>query len=113
MGHADSINGGRDDDDIQDLLNTIPAPNTDLGHQASNWKTILHTLMKKLPKDQAQVVQLLYIEEKSVKDVSEMTGFSEPKVKISGFRGRQKLREMIQENTSLCDELRKIAENIE
>ena len=42
------------------------------------------------------VITLMEIEEKSVREVSELTGWSESKVKVRAFRARNEMRKILQ-----------------
>lgn len=48
-----------------------------------------------LPPEQAALITLYYMEEKNVKEVSEITGLSESNVKIKLFRARKSLAEIL------------------
>ncbi len=45
------------------------------------------------PKDRL-LIQLIHLEEKSIKEVQALTGWSEPVIKVRAFRARQKLRKL-------------------
>ncbi len=52
-------------------------------------------LLKRLPRQQRQVIELMKIRELSVAKVSALTGMSESAVKVSAFRGYQSLRRLL------------------
>ena len=45
------------------------------------------------PKDRL-LVQLVHLEEKTIKEVQQITGWSEPVIKVRAFRARQKLKKL-------------------
>jgi DNA-directed RNA polymerase specialized sigma24 family protein len=51
-------------------------------------------VLAQLPPQDSLVITLLDLEEKSVKEVSELTGWSESLVKVRAFRARRKLRKL-------------------
>lgn len=53
---------------------------------------LLEKLLATLKPDQRLVITLLHLEERSTKEVSQMTGWSVPLVKVKAFRARQKMR---------------------
>jgi RNA polymerase sigma-70 factor (ECF subfamily) len=57
---------------------------------------LLARLMSKLKPDERLVIQLMYLEEKSVAEIGNLTGWKTSKVKVTAFRARQKLLTAIQ-----------------
>jgi RNA polymerase sigma-70 factor (ECF subfamily) len=55
---------------------------------------ILHELMAQLPPRDRLVLSLRYIDEKSVKETAELTGWSQSMVKVQIWRARQKLQKL-------------------
>jgi len=53
---------------------------------------IITTALARLRADERLVITLLELEERSVKDVAALTGWSESNVKVRAFRARQALR---------------------
>ena len=51
--------------------------------------------IRKLPADQAALINLYYLEEKKIKEVCEITGLTESNVKIRLFRARKQLAEIL------------------
>jgi RNA polymerase sigma-70 factor (ECF subfamily) len=51
-------------------------------------------LLSQLPPKDRLVITLLDLEEKSVKEISELTGWSPSLVKVRAFRARRKLRKL-------------------
>jgi RNA polymerase sigma factor (sigma-70 family) len=54
-------------------------------------REVLKRLILGLKPDERVVVQWLYIEEKSVREICDLTGWKPSKVKVTAFRARQKL----------------------
>ena len=61
------------------------------------WSILKHALARLRPEDRL-VVTLLNLEEKSVRDVSKLTGWSEANVKVRAFRARKELRKILEES---------------
>ena len=58
-------------------------------------KRMLKEKIKELPEDQRMVLTLFYIEEYSLKEISELTGATVGTVKTRLFRAREKLKKLI------------------
>ncbi len=58
-------------------------------------KMLVDRLMEGLSPDARLVITLLEIEEKSIKEISVLTGWSLPLVKVRAFRARQQMRKML------------------
>ncbi|MCS1407680.1 MAG: ECF RNA polymerase sigma-E factor [Verrucomicrobia subdivision 3 bacterium] len=57
-------------------------------------REVVELLVSRLnPKDRL-LIQLMYLEERTVKEVQQVTGWSEPVIKVRAFRARQKLRKL-------------------
>ncbi|MBV9391879.1 MAG: sigma-70 family RNA polymerase sigma factor [Verrucomicrobia bacterium] len=54
-------------------------------------KELLYRLLTALKPHERLIVQLLYIDEKSVMDICDLTGWKSSKVKVVAFRARRKL----------------------
>ena len=54
-------------------------------------RELLYRIMAKLKPDEKLVIQLMYLEEKSVAEISNLTGWKASKIKVTAFRARQKL----------------------
>lgn len=59
------------------------------------WKILKHALTKLRPDDRL-VITLLNLEEKPVREVSILTGWSEAKVKVRAFRARKELKKILE-----------------
>ena len=58
----------------------------------SGAREIVTKLLKTLPEDDRLVISLLDLEQKSVAEIGELTGWGASKVKVKAFRARRKLR---------------------
>lgn len=56
---------------------------------------IVRQAVDKLPDDERAVITLFYLNEFAVKDITEITGFSDSNVKVKLFRARKRLWEML------------------
>ncbi|TAN35665.1 MAG: RNA polymerase sigma factor [Verrucomicrobia bacterium] len=59
-------------------------------------REIVAVALARLRPDERLVVTLLELEERSVKDVADLTGWSESNVKVRAFRARQALRKILE-----------------
>jgi RNA polymerase sigma-70 factor, ECF subfamily len=59
-------------------------------------KELLERLMKALKPEERAVVTWLHLEEKSIAEICDFTGWSPSKVKVTAFRARQKLAAAVQ-----------------
>jgi len=76
---------------VRHLLQTTDEVSTS---QASAARELLERLLARLRPDERLVVTLLHLEEKTIKEISELTGWSITLVKVKAFRTRQKLRKL-------------------
>jgi len=58
-------------------------------------RALLDRLMQGLKPDERAVINWLHLEEKSVAEICDLTGWSASKVKVIAFRGRQKLSSIV------------------
>ncbi len=58
-------------------------------------KLLIDRVMDKLSPDARLVIQLLEIEDRSVKEIAEITGWSVPLVKVRAFRARGEMRKIL------------------
>jgi RNA polymerase sigma factor (sigma-70 family) len=63
---------------------------------AASAREVIEQLLSQLPPDDRLVISLIDLEEKTVREVSEMTGWSGTLVKVRAFRARRKLRKLAQ-----------------
>src|SRR5579862_9019042 len=57
---------------------------------------LLHWAMTRLSADERLVITLLELEERSVRETAELTGWSESNVKVRAFRARQALKKILE-----------------
>ncbi len=67
------------------------------GRAAESWG-ILSQALAELRPEERMVITLLNLEEKSVREISVLTGWSEAKVKVRAFRARKELRRILEES---------------
>jgi RNA polymerase sigma-70 factor (ECF subfamily) len=60
-------------------------------------KDLLEKLLQTLNPQDRLVIQLLHLEERSVAEVRQMTGWSEPMIKVRAFRARKKLQKSLKQ----------------
>lgn len=86
---------------------------TDLTHEEEDWlervrvdpdgaderaaaaRTLVRRLMDTLPPEFRLVIQLLEIEERSIKEIHQLTGWSIPLIKVRAFRARAAMRKAL------------------
>ena len=57
---------------------------------------LLESGLVRLRPDERLVITLLELEEKSIREIAEMTGWSQANVKVRAFRARKKLKELLE-----------------
>jgi RNA polymerase sigma factor (sigma-70 family) len=65
------------------------------GENSHIQRDLAEKLLSRLPAEDRAVMQMLEVEEMSVKEVAEVTGWSKSKVKIRAFRSRNALRKIV------------------
>jgi RNA polymerase sigma-70 factor, ECF subfamily len=65
---------------------------------AEQARTLLEMGMAKLNPAERLVITLLELEEKPVREIAELTGWSETNVKVRAFRARQKLKRILEKH---------------
>jgi RNA polymerase sigma-70 factor (ECF subfamily) len=66
------------------------------GHSAAEAAELVHKALGALPPRDRLVVTLMHIEERSVAETAELTGWSETLVKVQAWRARRKLRKLLE-----------------
>ncbi len=61
------------------------------------WALLRNALAKLCPEDR-KVITLLHLEERSVSEISALTGWSGAKVKVRAFRARKELKRILEDN---------------
>jgi RNA polymerase sigma-70 factor (ECF subfamily) len=73
---------------LENLQNTATLP---AERSPEEMRELLHRLMLVLKGDERLVIQLMYLEERSVAEICDLTGWKASKIKVTAFRARQKL----------------------
>jgi RNA polymerase sigma factor (sigma-70 family) len=80
-----------------DWLNFMLVDSSPLPHASSSSALeIMELLLSQLTPEDRLVISLLDLEEKSVKDIAQLTGWSLTLVKVRAFRARRKLRKLVE-----------------
>ena len=78
-----------------DWLDRFVADPDDATENSDAAKALVERLLSQLSPPARLVITLLEIEEKSVKEISELTGWSVPLVKVRAFRARAEMRKCL------------------
>jgi RNA polymerase sigma-70 factor, ECF subfamily len=62
---------------------------------ASAARDLVRKVLDQLPPEARMVIQLLEIEDRTVKEIAELTGWSETLVKVRAFRARAKMKKLL------------------
>jgi RNA polymerase sigma-70 factor, ECF subfamily len=85
----------RDREDVAlDGIEIGVQPDSNIEHA----RELLRWAMAKLSADERLVITLLELEERSVRETAELTGWSESNVKVRAFRARQALKRILEAN---------------
>jgi RNA polymerase sigma-70 factor, ECF subfamily len=76
-------------------LDGVDPGEADPHYDASDAKRDVNTLLEKLPEKQRTAIRLVKLEEKSVREASDLTGLSESDIKISIHRGLKTLMRLM------------------
>jgi RNA polymerase sigma-70 factor, ECF subfamily len=79
---------------LENQASDDPPPGDLAGNDASE---ALHQVLDRLPPRDRLVITLLHLEERSVAETANLTGWSQPMVKVQAFRARAKLRKLLEE----------------
>lgn len=77
-----------------DRIGSGESPDTEDGIAAA--RALVHKLLETLPPHSRLVIQLLEIEEKSLKEISRLTGWSIAMIKVRAFRARAAMRKNLE-----------------
>ncbi len=83
-------------DPEQDWLERFVAEPEHAPEDAEAARTLVKRLMEMLSPKARLIITLLEIEERSVKEIAELTGWSVPLVKVRAFRARAEMRKCLQ-----------------
>jgi RNA polymerase sigma-70 factor, ECF subfamily len=81
-----------DENDWIERVATSPATASD---ESTASRELVRKILEMLPPAARLVIQLLEIEDKSVKEVAELTGWSVPLVKVRAFRARAEMKKCL------------------
>jgi RNA polymerase sigma-70 factor (ECF subfamily) len=87
----------RDNIPLEDVVFSLRDPSNEEIPADKAWEILKHALVKLCPEDRL-VITLLNLEEKSVREISSITGWSESKVKVRAFRARKELKRILEDN---------------
>jgi RNA polymerase sigma-70 factor, ECF subfamily len=59
-------------------------------------RLLIHKLLEHLSPESRLIIQLLEVEEKSLKEIAQLTGWSIPMIKVRAFRARAAMRKTLQ-----------------
>jgi RNA polymerase sigma-70 factor (ECF subfamily) len=79
----------------EDALDWLQNPNEHTGIEAQSATELLHAAMRDLSPEDQQVITLLEIEGRSVKEICALTGFSSASVRVRAFRARARLKKIL------------------
>jgi len=83
-----------------DILDSaITAENDVAPDDAVAARELVHKLLERLRPDDRLVIQYLDLEQKSIAEISELTGWNQTLVKVRAFRARRKLQRFYRELT--------------
>ena len=71
--------------------NDVPANDTMAAHE------LVHKLLDQLKPDDRMVIQLLDLDQKTIAEISEITGWNASLIKVRAFRARRKLQKLFQQ----------------
>ncbi|MBI3876773.1 MAG: sigma-70 family RNA polymerase sigma factor [Verrucomicrobia bacterium] len=83
-------------DEESDWLDKFRADPDTARDDAAAAKQLVQRMLEQLSHDARLVIQLLEIEDRSVKEISKLTGWSVPLVKVRAFRARAQMKKMLE-----------------
>ena len=78
--------------DLEEVADYLPAAGTDPTDRLTLWQAVLA-----LEEELRAAVTLFYYDQLTIREISGILGISEAAVKTRLFRGRQRLRQMLEE----------------
>jgi RNA polymerase sigma-70 factor, ECF subfamily len=79
----------------EDWLERVGRDSSEADNQSAAAKALVQRLLEQLSPPARLVITLLEIEERSVKEISQLTGWSVPLVKVRAFRARAEMRRLL------------------
>jgi len=86
-------------DDERDWLERFHSEPGEAREDASAARELVWKVLEQLPAPARLVITLLEIEDRTVKEISELTGWSVPLVKVRAFRARAQMRKILERMT--------------
>ena len=83
------------DEEVQWLEKVTSSADPVADESASAARLVIHKLLEHLSPESRLIIQLLEIEEKSLKEIAELTGWSIPMIKVRAFRARAAMRKVL------------------
>lgn len=81
----------------QRFLEQLPAPEEPSAANGTLAAEVVRRLLRLLKPTDRLVIQLLHMEQKSVLEIAEITGWSVPMIKVRAFRARNKLKKFLRD----------------
>lgn len=78
-------------DNVITNTNDVPANDAMAAHE------LVHKLLGQLKPDDQTVIRLLDLEQKTIAEISQLTGWNQSLIKVRAFRARRKLQKLFQE----------------
>jgi len=78
-------------DNVMTNQNDVPANDAMASHE------LVHKLLNQLKPDDQLVVRLLDLEQKTIAEIAQITGWNQSLIKVRAFRARRKLQKLFQE----------------
>jgi RNA polymerase sigma-70 factor (ECF subfamily) len=88
----------RDQAALEDFVYELPDGESGAVAAANRAREVLHFGMAQLSADEQLILTLCELEERSVRDVAVLTGWSESNVKVRAFRARERLKKILQDH---------------
>jgi len=81
----------------QRFLEQLPAPDETISGSGALASEVVTRLLRLLKPADRLVIQLLHMEQKSVLEIADITGWSVPMIKVRAFRARNKLKKLLRD----------------
>jgi RNA polymerase sigma-70 factor (ECF subfamily) len=78
-------------DNVLTNTNDVPANDAMASHE------LVHKLLGQLKPDDQTVIRMLDLEQKTIAEISQLTGWNQSLIKVRAFRARRKLQKLFQE----------------
>jgi RNA polymerase sigma-70 factor (ECF subfamily) len=83
------------EEEVQWLEKVSSTVDPEAEHSAAAARLLIQKLLEHLSPESRLIIQLLEIEEKSLKEIAQLTGWSLPMIKVRAFRARAAMRKML------------------